>query len=469
MAGKTKIVIIGGGPGGYVAAIRASQLDADVTLVEKNRLGGTCLNIGCIPTKAILHSAEAIDAAKHMGDLGINVEVKGIDWKKVIAKKVSITNTLVGGVQGLLKMGKVKVIEGEATFTSKDAMEVTKKDGSKEKLTWDKLILATGSIPSTPPIPGVKDNPCCVDSTGALAFETLPKSLVVVGGGVIGVELASAYAMFGTKVTIVEALPRLLLPMDGELTAQLRKIMEKSGIAIYTEAKVASVEKAGNEAKVIVDYKGKKESFTAEKVLVAVGRRTNVASLNLAKAGIAEVKGHITVNEKQETNVKNIYAIGDCSSKLMLAHVAMVQGEIAAANALGGNEKYDAKTSPACVYAEQEFAGVGMTEEQVKEAKIPYLVGKFPLSGNGKALITNGGVGTVKYLIGKEYHELLGVHILGARATDLIGECALCIGMEGTVEDIIATIHSHPTITEAVREGALASLGRCIHMPNKKK
>lgn len=466
-AGDTSVVVVGGGPGGYVAAIRAAQLGGKVTLIEKNKLGGTCLNVGCIPTKVLLHAAEALTEAKHMDNLGIQVSVNGIDWKAVQSRKEAVTNQLVNGVTGLMKANKIRVIEGTASFASKTALEVVKKDGTKENVPFDKVILATGSVPAVPPIPGVKENAACVDSTGALAFDHVPETLLVIGGGVIGMELATAYSRFGAKVTVVEAMPKLLPMMDGELTAMLRKKMEASGVTILTEAKVQSVEAAPVGAKVQVEVGGKVESFEAEKVLVAVGRRTDTEALGLDKVGIAHDRGRITVNDKMETNVPNIYAIGDCLGKVMLAHVASAQGEVAAENALGEAAVYDGKTNPSCVYTDPEFAGVGLTEEKAKEEGIAYQVGKFPLMANGKALIMNGGEGMIKFIIGKEYGEVLGVHILGPRATDLIGECALAIGMEATVDEIYATIHAHPTVTEAVREAALAATKRAIHIPNK--
>ncbi len=466
-AGDTSVVVVGGGPGGYVAAIRAAQLGGKVTLIEKNKLGGTCLNVGCIPTKVLLHAAEALTEAKHMDNLGIQVSVNGIDWKAVQSRKEAVTNQLVSGVTGLMKANKIRVIEGTASFASKTALEVVKKDGTKENVPFDKVILATGSVPAVPPIPGVKENAACVDSTGALAFDHVPETLLVIGGGVIGMELATAYSRFGAKVTVVEAMPKLLPMMDGELTAMLRKKMEASGVTILTEAKVQSVEAAPVGAKVQVEVGGKVESFEAEKVLVAVGRRTDTEALGLDKVGTAHDRGRITVNDKMETNVPNIYAIGDCLGKVMLAHVASAQGEVAAENALGETAVYDGKTNPSCVYTDPEFAGVGLTEEKAKEEGIPYQVGKFPLMANGKALIMNGGEGMIKFIIGKEYGEVLGVHILGPRATDLIGECALAIGMEATVDEIYATIHAHPTVTEAVREAALAATKRAIHIPNK--
>lgn len=466
-AGKTTVAVIGGGPGGYVAAIRAAQLGGEVTLIEKNKLGGTCLNVGCIPTKAILHSAELLSAVEEMAGFGIAAEVKKVDWGKVQEKKNAITNQLVSGVTGLMKANKIKVVEGTASFASKDTLCIEKKSGGKETMSFDKIIIAAGSVPAVPPIPGVKENANCVDSTGALSFESIPQTLLVIGGGVIGIELATAYSKFGTKVTVVEAMPKLLPMMDGELTAQLRKMMEARGIQIMTDAKVQSVEASAVGAKVNVEVGGAVQSFEAEKVLVAVGRRTDTAALNLDAADIENDRGRIAVNDRMETNVPNVYAIGDCLGKVMLAHVASAQGETAAENALGEESHYNGLTNPSCVYTDPEFAGVGLTEEKAKELGVDYQVGKFPLMANGKSLIMNGGAGMVKFIIGKEYKEVLGVHILGPRATDLIGECALAVGMEATVEDMIATIHAHPTVTEAIREAALAAEKRAVHIPNK--
>ena len=302
-----------------------------------------------------------------------------------------------------------------------------------------------------------------------MELDKVPKSMLVIGGGVIGIEMATAYSAFGTKVTIVEALPKILPLMDTELSKMLKKSMQEKNIEILTGTKVLSVETTALGAKVNVETEQGNKSFEAEKVLVAVGRRTYTESLDLAAAGIANDRGRITVNDNMQTNVEGIYAIGDCLGKVMLAHVASAQGEVAAENIMGANKKFNGATSPSCVYTDPEFAGVGLTEEQAKEQNKDYEVGRFPLAANGKALIANGGQGVVKVIKGKEYNEILGVHILGPRATDLIAEAALMVGMEATAEDVIETIHAHPTLTEAVREAVLASEGIAIHIPNKKK
>ena len=464
-----KVVVIGAGPGGYVAAIRLAQLGAEVTLIEKDKLGGTCLNVGCIPTKVLLHCAEVVTNLGEAQELGVKVDSSSINWDKVQEKRKKISSQLVMGVGSLVKSNKIKLIEGSASFVDKHTLNIVKKDKTEEKLTFDKLIIASGSVPAIPPIPGVKECPACIDSTAALELDKVPKSMLVIGGGVIGIEMATAYSAFGTKVTIVEALPKILPLMDGELSKMLKKSMQEKNIEILTGTKVLSVETTALGAKVNVETEQGNKSFEAEKVLVAVGRRTYTESLDLAAAGIANDKGRITVNDKMQTNVEGIYAIGDCLGKVMLAHVASAQGEVAAENIMGANKQFNGATSPSCVYTDPEFAGVGLTEEQAKEQNKDYEVGRFPLAANGKALIANGGQGVVKVIKGKEYNEILGVHILGPRATDLIAEAALMIGMEATAEDVIETIHAHPTLTEAVREAVLASEGIAIHIPNKKK
>lgn len=461
-----KITVIGGGPGGYVAAIRAAQLGAEVILIEKNKLGGTCLNVGCIPTKAVLHSAELLTEAKNAVESGIIIPEVHFDWKKIQQKKEAITKQLVSGVTGLMKANKITVINGTASFLTKNTLSIVKSDGTTEQIQSDKIIIASGSVPAVPPIPGIKENKNCIDSTGALSLTEVPKSMLVIGGGVIGIELATAYSQFGTQVTIIEALPKLLPMMDGELTAVLRKKMEKSGIRIMTEAKVLSVEPSAIGAKVNVECYGAMESFEAEKVLVAVGRRTDTAELNLDTVGIGNDRGKILVNDKMETNIEGIYAIGDCLGKVMLAHVASAQGETAAENAMGHTTVYDGKTNPSCVYTNPEFAGVGMTEEKAKEMGIDYITGKFPLMANGKALIMGGADGFIKIIADKKYKEVLGVHILGPRATDLITEGAVAIRLEATIDELITTIHAHPTVGEAVKEAALAVEKRAIHIPN---
>ena len=469
-AGDTSVIVIGGGPGGYVAAIRAAQLGAKVTLIEKQYLGGTCLNVGCIPTKCLLHSAELVEDIKNQGkDIGVEVDGVKVNFQQVIAHKNDISKKLTGGVAGLLKMNKVKKIDGEATFVGEKKLSVKKADGTTEEMTADAIIVATGSINSQPPIPGLKENPNCIDSTGALSLEKLPKTMVVIGGGVIGLELACAYAGFGTKITVVEAMDHMLPMLDGDLTKIGVAHMKKMGMEFNLECPVQSVEESPVGAKVVCENKaGETVSFEAEKVLVAIGRKANTASLNLEAGKIDNDRGRIIVNDKMETNVPGVYAIGDCVlGHAQLAHTASAMGEVAAENIMGQEAHYDEKTNPTCVYIEPEAASVGLTEEQCKAQGLEYKVGKFPMSANGKALILNGGEGIVKIIAGKEFGEILGMHIIGPRATDLICEGALAIEGEMTLDEIIATIHSHPTVTETMREAALQAEKRAIHTSNK--
>ena len=468
-AGDTSVIVIGGGPGGYVAAIRAAQLGADVTVIEKQYLGGTCLNVGCIPTKCLLHSAELVEQIKTQGkDIGVEVEGVKVNFPQVIAHKNAISKQLTSGVAGLLKLNKVKKVDGTAKFTGEKQLEVTKPDGSKESMTADAIIVATGSVNAQPPIPGLKENPNCIDSTGALSLEKLPATMVVIGGGVIGLELACAYAAFGTKITVVEAMDHMLPMLDGDLTKIGVAHMKKMGMEFHLECPVQSVEDSPVGAKVVCkDKTGNTVSFEAEKVLVAIGRKANTAALDLAAGKIDNDRGRILVNDKMETNVPGVYAIGDCVfGHAQLAHTASAMGEVASENICGHEAHYCEKTNPTCVYMEPEAASVGLTEEQCKAQGIAYKVGKFPMSANGKALILNGGEGLVKIIAGAEYGEILGMHIIGPRATDLIAEGALAIEGEMTLDEIIDTIHSHPTVTETMREAALNAEKRAIHTKN---
>ena len=467
--GKKSVIVVGGGPGGYVAAIRAAQLGAKVTLVEKWKLGGTCLNIGCIPTKCLLHSAELLEALRtESREIGVEVEGVKVNFPQIIRHKNDISRKLTEGVAGLLKLNKVTKVEGEASFAAPGKLIVKKSDGSSEEMTADAIILSTGSVNAVPPIPGIKENPNCIDSTGALSLESLPESMVVIGGGVIGLELACAYAAFGTKITVVEAMDRMLPMLDGDLTKVGVEHMKKMGMDFHLECPVQAVEESPVGARVVCkDKSGAEVAFEAEKVLVAVGRRANTASLNLEAGGIDNDRGRIIVNDRMETNVPGVYAIGDCVfGHAQLAHTASAMGEVAAENICGHDSVYEERTNPTCVYMMPEAASVGLTEEQCKAQGLEYKVGKFPMSANGKALILNGGEGLVKIIAGKQYGEILGMHIIGPRATDLISEGALAIAGEMTLDELIATIHSHPTVTETMREAALHAEKRAIHTKN---
>ena len=457
------VLVIGGGPGGYVAAIRAAQLGGKVTLVEKGEMGGTCLNRGCMPTKAMLHAADTYDEAVHSESMGIIGRDVGVDWTKVQAYRAATVEKLTGGVRALMKANKIRVVSGEAKFTGPKTVRV-----GGESLSGEKIIIAAGSYPILPPIPGVKDSKACIDSTACLSLDHIPESMLVIGGGVIGLELGSAYLKFGTKVTVIEMLPRLLPLMDGELTGMVQAQLQTMGLDIHTSSSVLSVKDTATGAEVKVRQPDGEQTYQVEKVLVCVGRGPNTAGLDLARAGIREEKGFIVTDDKMETSVPGVYAVGDCNGKLMLAHAAMAMGETAAENAMGGDRCFRAIDSPSCAYVGPEFGGVGYTEEQLKELKIDYKVGKFPTVANGRCLVMGHTDGMVKVLAGARYGEILGVHILAPGANDLIQQAALAIRLEATLEELQQTICCHPTVSEAVHEAALAADGKAIHIPNKK-
>lgn len=466
---KRSVVVIGGGPGGYVAAIRAAQLGAQVTLVEKEHLGGTCLNVGCIPTKALLHPAEIVRGVEAGKNCGIHLNIENICWPEVRAFKDSIIDTLVGGVRGLLRSNKVNVIEGTAQFVKPKTIRVEKSDKTSEILEADRFIIATGSVPVMPPIEGLRESRYVMDSTGALGMDALPASMVIIGGGVIGVEMACAFQALGCQITIVEALPKLVPTLDGEMAGALANSLKKQGITLKMSHKVIKICDGEDMAQVVVNCDGVESVIEAESVLCAVGRRPYIDGLNPEAGGIRYEKNRILVNDYLETNIPGVYAIGDCVGQIMLAHTASAMGEVAAENAMDMQAVYRPNCVPSGIYAFPEMASVGLTEEEVKEKGIAYHAARFPLSANGRALIANGGEGMVKVLVGDELDELLGVHILGPNAMEMIGEAAVAISMEATVHELIDTIHAHPSVTEAIREAALASEGRAIHIPNRTK
>ena len=463
---RKKVAVIGGGPGGYIAAIRAAQLGAEVSVIEMDKLGGTCLNIGCIPTKCMLHSAELLEQIRIQGpQIGVDVKGAQINFPQVMANKDKVSSQLVNGIGGLMHVNGVSVIYGKASFVAPGELEIEGANGETEPVEADAVILATGSVNATPPIPGVNSTSACLDSTGMLSLTELPKSLVVIGAGVIGLELACAYASFGTKVTVVEAMDHALPMLDREITAVGMRHMKGMGIDIRMGTPVKSIEETTEGARVICEKKnGEEVSFQAEKVLVAVGRKANTEFLKLAAGGIENNKGKIIVDDHMRTNVEGIYAIGDCvEGHAQLAHTASCMGEVAAENIMGIDSVYDESTNPTCVYMEPEAAAVGLREDQLEEGS--YKVGKFPMLANGKAIIMNGGEGLVKIIANAETEKILGMHIIGPRATDLIAEGAVAIRMGMTVEQLITTIHSHPTISETVREAALDLQGRTLNMP----
>ncbi|MCI1945090.1 dihydrolipoyl dehydrogenase [Clostridium luticellarii] len=464
-AGPKKVVVIGGGPGGYIAAIRAAQLGNKVTLIEKEELGGTCLNVGCIPTKTLLHSAELFSEIKDSRNLGIDVGEVSINWKNVQRRRKRVIKKLVSGVKGLLSYNKVNVINGFARMETENSLTVSKEGGKSEKIDFDSAIISTGSVPFAPLIPGIGLEGV-IDSTGALELESLPETIVIIGGGVIGIEFASLFSSLGKKVTILEMLPFILPPIDRQISSMIADKLSKQGVSINTGCRVTSIEKGENGLKVDFTKGNDNLNVEAEKVLVAIGRRSNTEGLELEKIGVKTEKGRVCVDDYMRTNAGSIYAIGDCTGKIMLAHVASEQGVVAAENISGKNVKMDYKTVPSCVYTKPEIASTGLTEEQVKEKGIDYKVGIFPMGANGKAMISKEPDGIIKIIADKKTEEILGVHIMAPRATDFIGEAALALRLEATVDEVVTTIHAHPTINEAFKEAALAVQKRALNSVN---
>ncbi|TBW36246.1 dihydrolipoyl dehydrogenase [Siculibacillus lacustris] len=460
---KKRVAVIGGGPGGYVAAIRLAQLGAAVTLIEKDMLGGTCLNRGCIPTKVLLHAAELWAEIGEAATFGIAVDGRRLDWAALMRRKDATVARLTGGVGFLMKKHGVEVIAGRAAFTGPTTLEITAPDGTTSALTAEAFVVATGSEPALPPVPGF-DLPGIATSTEALAFDRLPRSLVVVGGGVIGVELAFVHAAFGTQVTIVEALPGILANVDDDLVAVVRARLKALGVAVHTGVAVAGVT-AQADGYAVAIAGPKPFTVVAEKVLVATGRRPATDGLGLERAGVGLDRRRIVTGRDLRTSLPHVWAIGDCTAPIMLAHLASHQGLEAAESIMGVAGAHAVAAVPGAIYTRPEIAWVGMSEKEARAKGLDVVVGRFPLAANGKSLIMNAGDGLVKVIAERKYRQILGVHVIGPRATDLIGEAGLGLTLDATLDDVAATIHAHPTIAEAIAEAALVAAGRPIHAP----
>ncbi len=454
------VIVIGGGPGGYVCANKLGMLGKKVILIERDRVGGTCLNRGCIPTKALLQCSEVYHNAKHGELWGIVPGTVSVDTARVDAFREKIVNGLVRGVEGLLKARKVETITGEAHFIGPKTLEIQTAAGVKT-LRAENIVIATGSKNVAPPIPGL-DGKNVVTSTEALHVAKLPHDFVIIGGGVIGMELAVVYADLGVKVTVVEALDQLLNICDKDVADTCQRILSKK-MDIFTSARVSCVEDHGTRKRVKFVKNGVEQSVEADLVLAALGRAPDIASLCLEKAGIRVERGAVAVDDQLMTNIPGVYAIGDANGIGMLAHVASAEGITVAEAICGGDAHIQRQIVPSCIYCEPEIAQVGMTEAQVKESGRAYKVGKFPLRANGRSMIVNQTEGFVKIIGDAKTNEILGVHIIGQFATEMIGECAVAMKLEGCVEDLAQTIHAHPTISESIMEAAESYLGGAIH------
>ncbi|MCP3057103.1 dihydrolipoyl dehydrogenase [Aurantimonas marianensis] len=463
------LVVIGSGPGGYVCAIKAAQLGLKVAVVEKRKTyGGTCLNVGCIPSKALLHASEMFAEAGHsFAELGISVEPK-LDLEAMLGHKDKTVKANVDGIAFLFKKNKITGIIGTGRIKAAGEVEVTKEDGATETLPAKAICIATGSAVAG--IPGVEltfDSDTIVSSDEAIALEKVPETMVVVGGGVIGLELGSVWSRLGAKVTVVEYLDKVLGPMDGEVSKAFQKLLVKQGIEFRLGAKVTGVEKADKGARVSFEpvKGGEAETLSADVVLVATGRKPYTEGLGLKEAGVKlDDRGRVEIDAHFATNVAGIYAIGDVVKGAMLAHKAEDEGVALAEQLAGqvGHVNYDA--IPSVVYTSPEVASVGKTEEELKAAGIAYRVGKFPFMANGRARAMLKTDGFVKFLVDAETDRALGCHILGAGAGDMIAEAALLMEFGGSSEDLARTSHAHPTLSEAMREAAFAAFAKPIHV-----
>jgi len=458
------IAVIGSGPGGYIAALKAARMGAAVAVVEKEHLGGTCLNHGCIPSKALLASSELIHRMQHAGDMGIEVKGKvGFDWSRIQKRKDKVVETLRGGVGTLFKARKIKLFKGSGVLNAPGKVAVTAGDGAAEEFTADKIILGVGSAPAR--IPGWPTDPNLVcTSDESLHWRHLPKRLRIVGGGAIGCEFACMLQPFGVEVTVVEMMARLLPEMDPQFGPALQKIFERRGIRCYTDTKVADLAEAAGALKAVLSSG---QTLEVDRVLVATGRRPNTENIGLETVGLTTDGGFIRVNDRMETPVKGYYCIGDANGRCLLAHAASAQGAIAAQNALGGKWVYDAPV-PMAVYTFPEIAGVGMTRRVARESELPIAVGSFPLSFLGKALAVGDADGFVTVLRHRETGELLGVHMMGHNVTECISAAVALLGKKASAGDLAETILPHPTISEALKDAAEDALSAALHLPPRK-
>jgi dihydrolipoamide dehydrogenase len=466
-------VVIGAGPGGYPAAIRLGQLKIKTAIIEREYMGGVCLNVGCIPSKAVIHAAKTFEKLGHAGDIGISITGKPVlDMAKLQTWKSGVVNKLTSGVRTLLKGNKVEIIEGRATLAKSgpDGHRITVKTAAGEQTILAKnIVLATGSRPFE--IPGFQiDQQRIIDSTGALALGEVPRRLIVIGGGYIGLELGMCYAKFGSKVTVVEAMPRLLGTMDKDCVGVVERKLKKMGVEVLLDTKARSWEDKGDRAVLTVELKdGKTAAIDADKILLAVGRKPNSDGLGLEHAGVAVGKGgFVTADDHLRTNVPGIYAIGDLIGGMMLAHKATKEGEVVAEIIAGHKTAFDVRTIPAVVFTDPEVSATGMTEDEAKaKGHTALKIGKFPFAALGRALSVNDTEGFVKVIADAKTGELLGVHIAGNGGSDLISEATLAIEMGAVADDLRLTIHPHPTLSEGMMEAAAAAMGEAIHMINR--
>lgn len=464
---KRKIdnVVIGAGPGGYVAAIKLAQLGKEVLVIEKEKLGGVCLNVGCIPSKALINAAHMMDKIHIAQDMGFNLSLQEniIDMNKLQAWKNKVVKKLTDGIGGLFKFNKVQHIYGNATFKTKNSLEVETSEG-KLLVEFNNAIIATGSTPIE--ISGFKfDETKILSSTGALNLAVVPKNLVVIGGGYIGMEISSYLLKLGAKVTVVEATPTILPTADQELVNVVTRKLKKKGVTFHLETKAKEAVVKGDNVEVTIETKdGSLQTIEADYVMVTVGRKPNSRGLGLEEIGVEFDRNFIKIDKQQRTTIPNIYAIGDVVGGYMLAHKASKEGIVAAEVIAGHKSEFDFYAMPAVIFVDPEIASVGLTEKEALEKGHKVKVGRFPFAALGKALASGESDGFVKIVADEENDNVLGIHIVGQEASSLIGEGALAIEMGATAEDIALTIHPHPTLNESLMEAAEATIGKAIHI-----
>jgi dihydrolipoamide dehydrogenase len=458
------VAIIGSGPGGYVAAIRASQLNLKTVLIERDKLGGICLNWGCIPTKALLKNAEIISQLKNAKDFGITIDNFSFDFEKIIKRSRRVADTNSKGVEFLMKKNNITVLYGSAKLASPNTIEIQSNDGKASKIQANHIIISTGGRPRT--IPGIDiDGSKVISSRAAMSLEKKPDSMVIIGAGAIGIEFAYFYNELDTEITIIEMLDNVLPIEDKEITDLLAKNFKKNKIKIHTSAKVESLKKTGSGVEVSFTADGKTEKVTADLALMAIGIQGNSENLGLEKLGVKIEKSFIQVNEWYQTNIEGIYAIGDIIGPPLLAHVASHEAIICVEKIAGLNpHQMDYGNVPGCTYCNPQVASIGLTEEKALAEGYEIQIGRFPYSASGKARAIGEREGLVKLIFDKKYGELLGAHIIGAEATELIAELGLAKSLESTPMEILKTIHAHPTLSEMIMEAAGDALGEAIHL-----
>ena len=452
--------IIGGGPGGYVAAIKAAQLGGSVCLIEKGEWGGTCLNRGCIPTKTLFSVANLTTQVQEASTFGIHIGGEAtIDYAQVLDHKASVIKQLTGGIAQLLKANGVDTFNGTAILTDRNSIVVSKSDGATEQLHAKNIIIATGSEPAEPPVFEI-DEEQVLTTTGILNLTELPKSLLIVGGGVSGCEFASIFSALGCQVTVLELLPTILATEDIQVIRHIQLFMKRKGITIHTGAKLTHVKKLEAGVTAVLESG---EELVAEKMLVSIGRRYNTENIGLEAVGVHTADGKIVVDAQMQTNVPGIYGVGDVASRYLLAHVASTEGKVAAQNSLGDQVEMDYQVVPWCVFTLPEIGHVGMTEKEATDEGYEVKIGRFPYAANGKALGLGETDGFVKTVSDVDSGDILGVHIVGTQASILIHEAAVAVRLGASAEDIAHTVHAHPTLSEMVMESAEAAYGRAIH------